>query len=360
MEVLFVPYSAIGHLTPTLAVVTELTRHDVLVTVVADARFGADVAASGARHLVAPVAHVPRVPSGYGPAATTERIRLQYNKLRAIRATIETVDAALSPRTVRLCVFDPHLPLIERTARRHRVAAVPLWTTHARRAGRGGTVLVNAVPELQPRRGRFGAGVHFVGPLSARPRPRPVSPRSRPVLVVASGSVFARPAAFFHDIVTAFADTPWTVVMATGDLPVAELGPLSGNVVAAGWIAQEAELFSADVFLTHAGMNSVHQAIMAGVPMLLAPRSAEQRRTADRLCELGVAAYARHGCDLRALADGLRADPLVRRRLQWLRERAEVAHGAERAADVLLELLGGPARRDSAIVVSSSATKGEA
>jgi UDP:flavonoid glycosyltransferase YjiC (YdhE family) len=43
-----------------------------------------------------------------------------------------------------------------------------------------------------------------------------------------------------------------------------------------------------DVFITHAGMNSVNESICKGVPMILLPHTYEQKLIADRIVELGL------------------------------------------------------------------------
>jgi len=124
-------------------------------------------------------------------------------------------------------------------------------------------------------------------------------------------------------------------VLATAHLPVARLGLLPGNVIARQWFRQRQLVHRADVFVTHAGMSSVHEAILAGTPMLLTPRSREQRRTATRLCALGVATMMDRPESLRAQADRLASDPALHARLAAVRARATAAGGPGPAADLL-------------------------
>jgi UDP:flavonoid glycosyltransferase YjiC (YdhE family) len=42
------------------------------------------------------------------------------------------------------------------------------------------------------------------------------------------------------------------------------------------------------LFITHAGLNSVHDGLYFGAPLLLVPRQAEQTFTALRVVELGA------------------------------------------------------------------------
>jgi len=176
-----------------------------------------------------------------------------------------------------------------------------------------------------------------VGPLvlddPAGPPPTLV-PGAGPLLVVSPGTVFARSAEFFRGIVSEFAGSRWTVVVATTHLPAEALGRLPRNVLAQRWIRQADLVQRADVLVTHGGMSSVQEAILAGTPMVTAPRSREQRRTASRLHELGVAEAIRQGELLRQV-ERIVSNPLLRSRLDGIRARAARADGARRAADVV-------------------------
>ncbi|WP_280385606.1 glycosyltransferase [Nocardia wallacei] len=346
MGVLFVPYSAWGHVLPTLAVVAELTGRGVPVRVVAGEEFRSAIESTGAQAVVPAVGHEVRVPAGGSPTELCDRAALWWRRRAAWQATRQVLERELRRERPALCVVDPHVPWAERLVARHDVEVVPLWTSHARSARDSGLVLANTLPELQPGGPRFGRSVHLVGPLVG-PAPRTVAAESEPLhsdgptIVVALGTVFARAARFFRSIVEAFAHTRWTVIVATSWLPVCELGALPPNVYAQQWIPQQEALRTAQVFLTHAGINSVHDAILAGVPMILAPRIREQRLTAARLGRLGIAMPLGDRRELVENAARLASDPLVHRRLREMRTRAESSRGDVRAADLLMARMGG-------------------
>jgi UDP:flavonoid glycosyltransferase YjiC (YdhE family) len=105
----------------------------------------------------------------------------------------------------------------------------------------------------------------------------------------------------FPDIVLAFLNA---VADSVGSLPdVRALISLGGagheervrqritrpNVAVVDYTDQRQALRAANLFLTHHGLNSTHEAIMQGVPMLSYPIYADQPYLADRCQQLGIA-----------------------------------------------------------------------
>lgn len=81
------------------------------------------------------------------------------------------------------------------------------------------------------------------------------------------------------------------------------------------WVDQWEVLAEADVFVTHHGVNSTHEAVLAGVPMLSAPFFWDQPALAARCAELGVALPLGSPCRGLTEAEILSAlDELARRR----------------------------------------------
>ncbi|GIG90334.1 nucleotide disphospho-sugar-binding domain-containing protein [Plantactinospora endophytica] len=204
--------------------------------------------------------------------------------------------------------------------------------------------LVNATPHLQPRWETFGDRYHFVGPLL-----RDTSgygdtdlPWERiergPTLFFSPGTVFGCGPQFFRALADAFADTEWTVVMATAATDPAELGDLPPNVIARRYVPQSAVLSRSSVFLTRASMNSVLEAVRHEVPMIAVPRAYDQRGVAARLQELGVAVVLDQkapGATFVETADRLRSDPDVASALERMAEPMREAAPVAAAADAL-------------------------
>ncbi|MFF3532425.1 macrolide family glycosyltransferase [Streptomyces sp. NPDC002466] len=166
------------------------------------------------------------------------------------------------------------------------------------------------------------------------------------VLLISLGSAYTRRPEFYRRCLAAYGDLPgWHVVLQIGKYTdPEELGDIPFNVEVHSWVPQPAILERADAFVTHAGMGSSGEGLMAGVPMIAVPQGAEQFLNADRLVELGVA--RRIDTEeatpeaLRTALNDLVTDPEVRRRSAGLRSAARAEGGTARAADLIEEMLG--------------------
>jgi UDP:flavonoid glycosyltransferase YjiC (YdhE family) len=367
----FVPYSVAGHVHPIVPVVAELVRRGHRVRVLVGGRFEAAVRAAGAE-----VVRLAEVPDVYVPERISGRLSARFLTARWRRLGVNRRAGLLLDRELRglgrrgVLVVDPMLGWADRVARRHRVPTVtfsttfhlgadalaelarrdrlpvPRWAHRTRPLARryerrGRLVLANSVAELQPAGEALPRDVHLVGPLV---RTRDIADARLPaggrrVLLVSPGTVFARGRAFFTSFVQAFAGRPWQVFLATGQLDPDELGALPSIVVAGRFLPQLQLLARSDVFVTHAGMNSVTEGLSAGVPMLLFPRSAEQRHLARRLVAAGVGVWPTPGelapAVLFGLVDALAGDETVRAAARAWQARLAAGPGPRRAADLL-------------------------
>ncbi|MEU4361774.1 macrolide family glycosyltransferase [Promicromonospora sp. NPDC023987] len=212
--------------------------------------------------------------------------------------------------------------------------------------------LVFTSRSFQPGAEAFGPSYRFVGAsVGARPTDRAFEPDrlAGPVLYASLGTVFDANPALLRAFVTALAPLGRTVVLATGHTDPAELGPLPDHVVARRSVPQLQVLSQAAIFVTHGGMNSVNEAMQAGVPTLVVPQGADQPLVARRVTELGagltVATEDATAERVGALACRLLDEPHFREAARVQRAAQQAAGGYRRAADELERYLGDRADR---------------
>lgn len=371
---LIVSYPALGHVNPTLAIARELVAAGEEVTVVTSASFARRFRAAGALVLtprVAPDVYVAETltPRSAGRMITGLARRMIVEIVSTLlvarlRADLVLVDAMWEwPARVagwcgaRVALLSTTYAVTEgmpwRWTRHGRAFSGPLTRLHrhrpqVRRINHAGLVLVNSLPELQPAVDTLPARLALVGPLLGDQDGedddqlgRWLDSRRGRVLFVSAGTVFARGAAFFRRVIAAFAeaDGDWSVVIATGHLDPREVGEPPANVVVRRRVPQIAVLARADVFLTHAGANSVHEAVRAGVPMIVAPRARDQWFIARRLIELRVALalppVATGPEGLRSVVEYVAADRAMRDRMRSWSSTVAAMTPATSAADRL-------------------------
>lgn len=141
------------------------------------------------------------------------------------------------------------------------------------------------------------------------------------------------------------------------DVPDEALRPFERpNVTVRGWVDQWAALAEADVFVTHHGLNSTHEAIYRRVPMVSYPLFADQPHLAAVCRSLGIAVPLADGvrqpfgvADVhRALDEVERTRASLRSRLAVAREwELEVIAGRRAVDRRIASLAGIPAGRAS-------------
>jgi len=195
---------------------------------------------------------------------------------------------------------------------------------------------------FQPGVDDLDSSYQFVGPsIGARPVDPsfPVDQLRDPVLYVSLGTVFKADPQLLRTFATALAPLGGTVVVSTGQTDPAALDPLPGNVLVRRSVPQPDLLARAAMFVTHGGMNSVNEAMYAGVPMLVVPQGADQPLVAGRVAALGAGLSIRSSevteNAVQALARRLLSDSRFLAAAATLRTAQREAGGYRRAADEL-------------------------
>ena len=195
---------------------------------------------------------------------------------------------------------------------------------------------------LQPQSDTFDESFVFVGPdLGARGdvdwQPRLAD---RPLLFISLGTTFNNQPEFFRTCIEAFGSGPRQVAMAIGEaITVDDLGPVPANFEVRPYFPQPAVLKHAEVFLSHAGMNSTLESLYSGVPLVAVPQMPEQAMNAYQVDDLGLGrALDPAEITAKVLRDAVTdvaADRTMRARVSAFRGELKASGGAIAGADAI-------------------------
>lgn len=176
-------------------------------------------------------------------------------------------------------------------------------------------------------------------------------PAGQPLIYISLGTLNNTEAAFFKTCIDAFADWEAAVLISTGKrLSPDSFGPLPANITIQTWVPQTHILQRAALFVTHGGLNSLHDGLYCGVPLLLVPQQFEQTSNASRVVELGAglmlspAQIDAHS--IRAAAAQLLHDNRFKTEAQRIGASLREAGGMPRAADEIEALLHARLKQD--------------
>lgn len=151
---------------------------------------------------------------------------------------------------------------------------------------------------FQPYSEKFGDDYKFVGPVSMYRKEKIKAFRlnrseGRPLLFISLGTVFNNDWEFFLKCIKAFGNMDMDVVMSVGKkIDISSLTiPENFTVKHFYEIPQLEVLKACNVFITHGGMNSVHEGLMNGIPLIVVPQQLEQAHMAKRVAETGSGIY---------------------------------------------------------------------
>jgi MGT family glycosyltransferase len=152
----------------------------------------------------------------------------------------------------------------------------------------GNTIVSLNTERIVGRRMRGGSW-HFVGPLLDPPQPRHPA-ADKPLVYVCFGTSFNGSVEPYRAAIDGLAGENVEVLVSLGGgtLTASDLGPLPPNAEVREFAWSEEALARSSAHLTHGGSNSVHESLLAGVPMLLLPQGADQFAVSDRIARLGA------------------------------------------------------------------------
>jgi MGT family glycosyltransferase len=157
-----------------------------------------------------------------------------------------------------------------------------------------GTITINYTSSVfQPSVESFSDSIKFVGPSIAPRTDTSGFPfdqlGTKPLIYISLGTVINQNQDFYLQSIQAFRDSDYQIVMSVGQrTEIARLGEIPANFIVRNFVPQLEILQRAALFITHAGLNSVHEALYYNVPLVLVPQQVEQNYVAGRAEELGV------------------------------------------------------------------------
>ncbi|MBX3306472.1 MAG: hypothetical protein KF751_10535 [Nitrospira sp.] len=210
---------------------------------------------------------------------------------------------------------------------------------------------VSQQPELFefPRR-ELPKQVRFVGPLhrstGAHPVPFPWERLDgRPLIYASLGTLQNRIAGMFRVIAEACDGLDAQLVISTGNGIAPEaLGQLPGNPLVVSYAPQLDLLRRAALAVTHAGLNTVLEALSTGLPLVAIPVTNDQPGIAARIAWIGageaIANKAVPCQTLRAAIIRVRSNPSYRVAAERVKKSILAGGGALRAAELVEQHLG--------------------
>jgi MGT family glycosyltransferase len=329
-NIVFLSVPAYGHLNPVLPVIAELVRRGHSVTVFDDLPFAPLIATTGAKFVA-----YPKAVSMEDMSAVLMRGDLMATFelfLRASPRLYEFCVTSLLPNIPNVLVIDGIALWGEMVGRRLTVPTVvtsPFFVYELARNTapgeflhnfglfarilprlvlqwilvalkgvwlmplhwpllpiRGNLTLMLTSRELHPPSPIFsGRGWGFVGAsIDAGTRHEQfdfANLHDGPLLYVSLGTLHHGNTDFFRRAIEAFKDFAGQVLVSVGrGTDVSQFAGAPPNFMFAQAVPQLAVLERASVFVTHAGLNSMHESLLAGVPMVAVPQQFEQLHNA--------------------------------------------------------------------------------
>lgn len=153
--------------------------------------------------------------------------------------------------------------------------------------------LVYTTREFQPDGKAFDRTYKFVGPsISSRLAPEGfdlIAIQKQNPIYISLGTVFNRAVDFYKLCIEALGNSEHTVVMSIGDkVQTGDLGEIPNNFIVEKYVSQTDILQAAQLFVTHGGMNSAHEGLYYGVPLIVIPQSADQPIIAGQVAKIGA------------------------------------------------------------------------
>jgi len=197
---------------------------------------------------------------------------------------------------------------------------------------------------------------HYLGPFCSRPDktiPFPFEQlNGKPLIYASLGTLQGRDSRYFAIIAEACAEMEAQLVISLGGRDANPEMELAGSPLVVKYAPQLEILARASVTITHAGLNTVMQSLMFGVPLVAMPITHDQPAIAARVQRSGagemIAIRDLTPQRLRAALDLVMSVPTYRMRAKEISASIQTAGGVERAVDIVEEVLARSGSRKDA------------
>lgn len=344
-KILFFSLPAFGHINPTLGLVNELNRRGEEVTYYTSSKFQSAVSSTGAcvyqydpyfsfntdkmsgsiigfidyliditekllamgfvdamRHSQADYIifdryclWAPHIAEKFGlpsiccipTIAFSWKLRLKYARIRGAQNVSELKDFAVMLRTILKAI---------RIANRYGCRVRSMLNPF------GKLNIVYTSRYFQPYGNSFDDRYVFIGPsIGQRGHTGGLDPpffadaNGKKRIYISLGTLFNRDVDFYHICFSALGETDCMVLMSTGGQPTAEIAKKAPrNFIVRDYVPQLEVLKAVDLFVTHGGTNSVHEALLNRVPLIVVPQGADSFLLGWRVQELGAGTMIRN------------------------------------------------------------------
>jgi MGT family glycosyltransferase len=166
---------------------------------------------------------------------------------------------------------------------------------------------------------------------------------------ISLGTITHLDPAFYRAVFTAFAAYPAQFILSVGkNTEIASFGELPNNFIVRNYVPQLDVLQRVDAFITHGGMNSIHEGLYYGVPEIVVPHQFEQLLNAKRVAQVQAGIllgdtrpYGRVTVpELRSTLETMLTNPTYRQHAQHYGKTLRAAGGYMRAAKEIESYIG--------------------
>ncbi|QCJ40852.1 glycosyl transferase family 1 [Bacillus sp. S3] len=206
--------------------------------------------------------------------------------------------------------------------------------------------IVYTTRELQPFEEEYDQTYKFVGPsITSRKTHESfdfTSIKEKSPIYISLGTVFNQAIDFYKLCFEAFGDTEHTVVMSIGEkVHQSDLGKIPENFIVKNYVPQTELLKCTKLFITHGGMNSVHEGLYYGVPLIVIPQSADQPVIAGQVAKINAGIPLQMqgltANQLRESADQVLNQPSFHQAAARMKESLQKSAGYQQAVDEIFE-----------------------